>query len=339
MRKTTIRDIARLAEVSPAAVSFVINGKKGVSETTRAKIQRIIDETGFVPDNNSRRFFFKKNFTVALVQSPTVSLFDDIFYYEVARGLDHESDILNYSVIFTGLRQDAGNLALPEVIRSKDTDGLVFLQEVPVQVRDEIRDIGLPCVVADASYPDGSFTTVHTDYRLAAYTATRYLIDHGHTAIAFLGANRVPAFYMSTYLGYKKAMDEINAPVPPYWMQPEANDDASTRRCVNILLDKEPLPTALFCATDMIAITAMNHAREKGFGIPRDISFMGIDDVMTSAYVYPPLTTVRINKFEMGKAAMDLLINKINGVKIASRLIEPEGIVERKSVFTRDHAR
>lgn len=335
MGKVTVRDIAQLAGVSTAAVSFVINGKKGVSEATRQRVQQIIRETGFVPDNNSRRFYFKKNFTVALVKSQAASMFHDLFYYEVAGGLDAACEASGYSVIFTSLREEAGELLLPEVVRTRDTDGLVFLQDIPEPIRETLRAMRIPCVVVDSPDPDGSCVTVHTDYRQAARAATRYLIDRGHSAIAFLGANRTPPFYLSTRAGYLEAMDEIGADPPQHWTQATANDDAGTTEALDAVLSQKPWPTAIFCANDMIAITAMNHAREQGQVIPRDLSFIGIDDVMTSSYVYPPLTTVRIDKFEMGKAAMELLIREISGEKAVSRLIEPGIIVERQSVYNR----
>jgi LacI family sucrose operon transcriptional repressor len=332
VNKTTIRDIARLAGVSPATVSFAINGKKGVGEETRERILRIIEETGFVPDNNSRRFFFRKNFTVALVGSPSASPFSDIFYYEVAKGLDHESGARGYSVIFTELRLENGRLSFPKVVTTRDTDGLVFLQQVPAEIRSGLRELGLPYVVVDASGREEGFVSVYTDYEQIAYAATAYLIGRGHSAIAFLGANRVPAFYMSTFLGYKRAMEELRAPIPPQWMQAGANDDESAARCMDILLESEPRPTAVFSATDMIAIAAMNRAREKGVRIPEGVSFIGIDDIQLSSYVYPPLTTVRVDKFEMGKAAMDLLIRLIEGQKPESRQVAPGGVMERGSV-------
>lgn len=333
MGKITIHDIAKLAGVSSATVSFVINGKKGVGEETRERINRIIRETGFVPDNNSRRFFFKKSFTVALVGSPIASPFNDIFYYDVARGLNQESRELGYSVIFTELQSEAGKLAFARVIRTRDTDGLVFLQQVPVEVRGAVQELGLPFVVVDASGGEENITSVYTDYDHVACMATTYLTQRGHTAIAFISPDRVPSFHMSTFAGYRRAMEGVRGSIPFHWIQTGANDEAETRRCMDALLSQDPRPTAVFCATDMIAITAINHAREKGVAVPRDISFIGIDDVLLSQYVYPTLTTVRIDKFEMGMAAMDLLIRKIEGETPASRQMAPGGVVERNSVL------
>ena len=321
-----------MAGVSTATVSFVLNGKKGVSDSTREKIQQLIDETGFVPDNKSRRFYFNKNYTVTLVSSQKASVFDDIFYYEVVQGLDYRSGALGYNVIFTSIRKEDEKLILPNVIHAKDTDGLVFLHEIPVEVHGTVQRLGIPCVIVDAPTTSYDFTVVYTDYYMAAYRATRYLIDHGHKAIAFFGPSRAPVFHTKTFLGYKKAMEEIHVPIPFHWIQSEANDDESTCQALDKLLEDQPAPTAIFCATDMIAIAAMNHARKKGLHIPHDLSFIGIDDVMISKYVYPPLTTVRVDKFEMGRVAMDLLIKKINNEEATSQLVESGEIVERDSV-------
>ena len=120
--------------------------------------------------------------------------------------------------------------------------------------------------------------------------------------------------------------------IPPGYIESRANDDSGTVACMESLLQVSPRPTAVFCATDMIALCAMNYARSRGIRIPEDISFIGIDDVLISSYVYPALTSVRVDKTEMGKKAMEILLRKIGGDTPESQEIELGPVVERASV-------
>ncbi len=330
-KKLTIREIAKMANVSPTAVSFVLNGKKGVSEKTRKKVNDIIEEMDFKPSINSKRLFFKKSFNIAVATKHTSSPFDDLFYFEITKGVFEKSKEHGYNTVFMDMDYDGSGTELPHILENKDADGIIFYQDIDNIIINKVDELGIPYVVVDSHAPSKA-VCINIDYESSVYTAIRYLIENGHKDIAFIGSSYIPAFYLQTFSGYKKALEEVNIPLPPSWIQIEAMDEESSYQCMDQILKKSTPPTAVFCAGDRFAIGAMKCAKDRGYRIPEDISFMGIDDILLCRYVTPALTTIKIDKVEMGFLAMELLAQKIDGKDVKSITLTMNEVVERDSV-------
>lgn len=332
MKKVTIRDIAKIANVSPTAVSFVINNKSGVSEDTRKRVNEAIQLTNFTPSVNSRRLFFKKSFNISIVIRKTSSPFDDLFYFEIARGLLERSKIYGYNIVFTDVNIENNNVILPDIIKQNDTDGVIFLQDTDNSIIKEIDKKNIPYVVVDAHSVPDSITVVAADYELSSYTAVKYLISSGHRKIAFIGSSFIPEFHMQAFGGYKRALDGINASIPFSWIQSHAIDEITSYKCMENILKSSSLPTAVFCSTDVFAIGAIKCVKDRGLGVPVDMSFTSIDDILLSRYFEPKLTTVRIDMPAMGEIAMDQIIKKINQEPVKSITVKSDNLIIRDSV-------
>jgi len=332
MEKVTIREIARIAEVSPTAVSFVINDKPGVSEQTRKRVKEVIRMMNFTPSVNSRRLFFKKSYNISIVIRQTSSPFDNLFYFEIARGLLTRSKNYGYNIVFTDVSIENGRIMLPDIIMQNDTDGIIFLQDTETAILKEIDKENIPYVVVDAhSTPEG-ITVVAADYELSSYTAVMHLITNGHRDIAFIGSSFIPEFHMQAFGGYKRALDEINASIPSSWIQTNAVDEVTSYNCMEKIIKSGHIPTAVFCSGDIFAIGAMKCIKDRGLGVPKDVSFTSIDDILLSRYFETKLTTIRIDMPAMGEIAMDLIIKKINGEPAESMIVESDNLVIRDSV-------
>ena len=145
--------------------------------------------------------------------------------------------------------------------------------------------------------------------------------------------NRVPSFYSNTFSGYKRALEETDITVQEDWIQPDAFDEESSTKCMMRILKSENCPTAVFCASDLLAIGAMKAATEAGYRIPEDISFIGMDDIVLSRYCSPTLTTMHIDKYKMGKMAVEILDQLINGKDAALKHhISYDKLIERNTV-------
>jgi DNA-binding LacI/PurR family transcriptional regulator len=332
MEKLTIREIAKMAGVSPTTVSFVINGKAGIREETRAKVADVIARTHFRPSMNSRRLFFRKSYNITLAVRKSSSPFDNLFYFEVAKGLIEKSRAYGYNVVFTDLSVEDGRLVLPEIIKSRDTDGIIFLQSADQAILGEIASLGIPCVLVDPHVKPQGIPCVFADYRQAAFTAVQYLLERGHRAIAFIGSGNSPDLYMQCFSGYKAALDSCQAAIPTSWIQFCAEDEAAACACMEKILAQSPAPSAVFCSGDILAIGAIGCAKNRGLRVPEDLSFTAIDDILLSRYFEPKLTTVRIDKNQMGQQAMDLLAAMIDGQPADSVQVESGCIVERDTV-------
>jgi LacI family transcriptional regulator len=333
-KRLTIADIARLSGVSPTAVSFVMNGREGVSEATRVKVNSFIEATGFRPNASSRRLSCKKSFNIAILYPPSASPFTDLYYFEVARGLTEKLSQEGFNVVVTSLDNSRDGITLPRILLHRDADGVVVLQDVDPSVLSGIDGLGIPYVLVDIHVQDRIHTHVSVDSEISIHTAMNYLIAHGHERIAFLGSDWLSSYYMQCVTGYRKALDERNLPIQPAWLQKDAFDTQHTEACMDAILSCPDRPSAVCCMGDMLAIDAMDLVKRRGLSIPEDLSFISIDDIILSRYVDPPLTTIVYDKLAMGRTAAELLLSKIAGNPVDSAILESGAIVERKTVKT-----
>ena len=125
MKKLTVKEIAKMAGVSVTAVSFVLNDKPGVSAETRKKVQKIIQETGFRPNLNSKKLLLNKSFNISLMINSFSSPFEDLFYFEITRGILNRSRKYNYNIVMS--KPVMAQSELPDIVYSGDTDGMIFM--------------------------------------------------------------------------------------------------------------------------------------------------------------------------------------------------------------------
>jgi len=332
MNKITIRDIAKMAGVSPAAVSFVINDRPGVSEKTRQKVKKIIAATGFQPSVHASRLVLKRSYNIGLDMHNVGASLDDLFYVSILRGLLRQSKEYGYNIVFTEFAEAQGAVILPGIILNRDTDGIILLRSPSSAVLTALNNLDIPFVAVDAHMKDVPYTCVYVDYELSAYTSTNFLIENGHRKIAYIGHGSVPAFNLQTYKGFCRAAEKHDILIPPDWIQVPAIDDASAYNCMENILSGKHAPTAVFCSVDSFAFSAMKCARAHGYAVPDDISFTGIDDTPNSEYFTPSLTTVSIDTELMGASAMDLIVEKIAGKAVESITVPSDDLVIRESV-------
>lgn len=332
MENLTIKDIAKMAGVSTTVVSFVINNKPGVNEETRNKVKAVLERTKFKPNLNSRRLILQKSFNICIVLKKDSSPFENLFYFEIARGVLERGKEFGYNIVFADITEENGKVCLPNTIEQKDADGIIFFQDTSLTILNEIQKLGIPYVVVDAHPDKESYLCVTADYEISAYTATKFLILNGHKKISFISSSFIPNFYTKVFSGFKKAIEEKGISIPSSWIQIDAEDEASAGICMERILNSEQKPTAVFCATDVFAIGAMKCARNKGFKVPEDISFVGIDDIILSSYIEPAITTVRIDKIQMGTLAMEILYKRINNQRVESVVTRSDNLIVRDTV-------
>ena len=332
MPRLTIKEIAKMSKVSPTAVSFVLNNRKGVSEKTREKVLAVIRSVNFFPNKSSQRLSLKKSFNLCLVMNPKSSPFADFFYFDVTRGILEESRRYDYNLVLSYLRYSGGEAQIPDSVSNQDADGVIFLQDTPGSVLSGVETLGVPFVLVDAQVEEDKYITINPDSERSAYVAVEYLVKMGHRKIGFIGSSYLPRYYIQTFSGYKKVLKKYKIPLNLKWIFSDACDEESARKGMEKILKAPALPTAVFCAGDLYAVSAINYVQQKGYNVPKDISFIGMDDIVFSSHITPSLTTIGYNTLHMGKMAVDLLIRKINGESVSSYIVPSEHIIERESV-------
>jgi len=333
-KRTTIKDIANLAQVSPAAVSMAINGREGLSDATKNRILHTIKEMNYYPNAASQRLVHRKSFNIALFYPAEVSPFSNFFYNEVVHGLVEELTESRLNVVFVPLFVRNGQCKIPDIINKQDADGAIFLHDAPTSLLNKLDSLELPYMLFDWQKDPGQRTNIDLDNKHSIYMATKYLIDKGHKNIAFLGPSRYPQFFLRCFAGYQSALDEAKLPIYTGWIQDSVHDVESACAALKKLMDTQPQPTAVCCAHDECALHAIKAATILDIPVPEKLSFVGKDDISVSSYVYPELTTVSYDKNKIGKDAACLLLKMLGGETVENVVACMDGIIERKSVAT-----
>lgn len=330
MKRLTVKDIANKAGVSVTAVSFVLNNKPGVSEATRKKIQKIIDETDFKPNLTSKKLVLNKSFNICLIINPYSSPFEDLFYFEITRGILNRSRKYDYNIIIS--RPIMSNSELPDIVYSGDADGIIFMQDIAPILIEKAVACKLPFVIVDSHSRNNKITSINPDYITAAFDATNYLIENGHTDIAVVSSKIVSDFYKQTSEGFKKAMKKNSLPIRKKYTEIFAeNENSAYKAAQSLFKDTSHIPSAVLCTVDSFAIGVIRCIKEMGLSVPDDVSVIGIDDTLLSRYIEPKLTTVGIDKAGMGSLALDMLFDKIDGKEVQSISL-PMQLIVRDSV-------
>ena len=331
MKRMTIRDIAREAGVSTAAVSYVLNDKKGVGAETRKKIERVIEAHGYRPSLRSKGLALGKNYSIHAVIRREAAPACKAFYFNViAQMVEQVKGRVSVVPVFQSDDTEQDN-SLLEIVRSSSTDGVIAFQGVMPQIRAELEKHKIPLVVINPGLEATDAASVILDFEELAYRATSFLTGRGHREVGLIGMQCMPLFYDQTKRGFTRALNEAGIEPKAAWIRGEADCEAGAVRAMENIL-KAGVPTAVFCAQDNFAISAMSACMARGLRVPEDISFIAIDDVPEARYLNPPLTTIPVSPAEIAGAALSLISQKMKDGSPESIVLPSHEIAVRDSV-------
>ncbi len=325
-QSSTIRDVAKLARVSVATVSRILNGLAGYSEETKAEVTRAIEQLGFSPNALARGLVNQETRTIGMLL-PSVS---SKFASELLRGIENAAHQASHSVIVCNTNVDGKRtLEYLRVLSEKRVDGIIFTSEfVKEEYGKALQRMRVPVVLVSTSSERFRFPYVKVDDRQAAYFATRYLIGKGHRKIGMIAGTQADQIAgLPRVEGFRQAMldgrIEYSSDLVSY------GDFAyqSGIRCLEELLVRISGLTAVFAASDEMAVGALSCAYKRGIRVPDDLSIIGYDDTLDAVMAIPPLTTVHQPIAEMGEKAVHMLLDRAEG-----NAILPFHIAERDSV-------
>ena len=326
-----IEEVARVTGVSTATVSRALRGLPNVSDKTRAAVRRAADELGYVASSSASGLASGRTLALGVVV-PSVSRW---FYTQVLEGVDAELRTASYDMILFNLgghRGDRERVFHRSILR-KRTDALLALcLDFTGDERKQLATLGHPTIVVGG--PVKGLRSVGIDEKSTARTATEHLIGLGHTQIAHLGGedeeglnSNVPIGRMR---GYEQAMRSARLPVRPEWVVPGGFSLPEGRNAMNRLLGRQgPRPTAVFAASDEMAMGAILAAGDHGLRVPDDLSVIGIDD-----HDYAEsfgLTTMAQSPFEQGAAATRILLDELGGEKPRTRSVHCQATLRVRS--------
>jgi LacI family transcriptional regulator len=336
-RRTTSRDVAKLARVSRTTVSFILNNVPGVrlSEATRKRVLDAAKKLNYSPNVAGRKLVSGKSYTIGLVLCQTPEqIFTDAFLPQVILGVEQAVIQQGFHVLLKPVDpNDSGGYT--RLILENHVDGILLSgprqsdqalmqlhdQRVPILLMGQLPGTDIPFVDVDAV--DG------------AGLAVNHLIGLGHQRIGII--TNAPLSYTSAQQrrdGYLKALKNAGLPIDQALIKEGNYTSASGFEAMQSMLSLTPRPTAVFIASDVVALGAMLAVKQTGLRIPGDIAIVGFDDIPLAEYYDPPLTTIRLPAFGLGWAGGERLIRLIQGEGFDHEnvLLDSELIV-RKSSF------
>lgn len=320
---SNLRDVARLAGVSVPTASQALNGRARVSSETRRRVIEAARRLRYTPHAAARRLILGRSDSVAIAPGSNMTgIFSDLFYRAVLTGVGGVFEEAGYRMLITPpVRSASQPPQFVEMANAREIDGVLVAGVVDRRWVEDAIDNGTPVVLLDNYVPGLPVPAVVNDNARGAYTATRHLAELGHTRIGFVGAAVDYPFGRETHEGYLRALADVHLPRDPALEALIPIDAERARESTGVLLSLADPPSAVFAATDLLALGVIAGARERGLAIPAQLSVVGMDDIDLAAVTNPPLTTVRISKEEMGRRAAQMLLDLIRGTDVAPGVV------------------
>jgi DNA-binding LacI/PurR family transcriptional regulator len=342
----TQKDVAQRAGVALSSVSYVLNnGPRPVSDETRTRVLKAIEELGYRPNEHARRLIQRnwgteappRQFGILLYGGPRV-LFARPYYSTLIVSLFDEAVKQRYAVRFLHLYDDMQDPRLfNEHMHREAVAGVILMHAKPLQRSERallervIERVG-NVICLDSAWPN--LPSIGFDKIEVGRQLTDHLIELGHQRIAFVG-NRDGRFD-----GYMQSLRMHGIPFDPNLVTSErlSDRDEVTNSPEGgwiggtLLLKRPDRPTAIFADSDEVAIGVLRAAREQGLRVPEDLSIVGVDDIELASYTSPPLTTMRVPKTEMASLAVRTLIDRIDKhTEMAVNMVLPVTLMRRGS--------
>lgn len=311
-KRVTIRDVARIARVSHQTVSRFINGENHIAPLTRTRVEQAIAKLRFHPSHIARSLVSRQTKTVGLVMGDVASP----FFPDVARGAEDALAAAGYSLILSSSRRDPEReLRNVRHLLERSTDGLILgaPQCPPDQLAEMARRAAVPMVFLNREVKGPYVSAVWIDWPTATAEVVSYLAGLGHRRIALVVPSRSDARVGNREDWYRPALARTGLGPDRALIFRDAMSIEGGHAAGQRLLATEPRPTAAICHNDVMAIGLLQASAERGLRVPEDLSIVGWDDVPYASLVTPPLTTVRVPRYELGQTAARKLLDLMAG--------------------------
>jgi LacI family transcriptional regulator len=320
-RRVTMREVARLAGVSVATVSSVINGTASVSPVNTQRVVDAMASLDYRPDQLARSLKLGKSFVIGMVVPDITNL----FYPEVVQGVEAAAEAEGYSVILCNSNEDAARETRHlDTLLSRRVDGVLLAPSGPATGYDQMKDARCPLVFVDRIPELNRYSSISTDNVDAAWQATRHLLGLGHRRIAAIVGNTRLSPHRDRLEGFRRAFREEGVPVREEYLRvgPQEIESGYNAAC-QLLAMREP-PTAILSTNNRMLLGVMEALADLHLPCPGRVSVVGFDEYAWTKHHTPTLTVVTQDSFGMGRQAMELLLRGMHGGGVESIVMRAE---------------
>ena len=303
----TIKDVAREANVSVASVSRALNGHASMADGTRERILDVVARLRYVPHPSARSLITRRTHTIG-------ALLPDLhgeFFSEVIRGIDLAARARGLHLLVSGSHGDAAELAAASRAMHGRVDGmLVMSPHIEAQLGRDDLPADLPIVLLNTPTTDTQHPALNIDNFGGAHAMVRHLVARGHRRIALIAGPERNFDAAERLRGYREAMAKHVPGVEPQIWPGDFTEQAGYAAGQS-LLARHARPDAVFAANDMMAVGCLFALNEAGVRVPQDVALAGFDDIPIARFVSPPLTTVHVRIAELGRRALECLVEQL----------------------------
>lgn len=332
-RRATIREVARLADVSLGTISNYLNDNKPIAPETRERIESAIQQLGFIPNAGVRVMRGGRSHAIAFLIPDS----GNPFLAEVARGIEDVAIGAGHVVVTCNTdgdpeREEHYARALSEM---RVVGAVVMAMSAGETALRRLETSGAPVVILGGGSHGFGFPGIDVENTHGGYIAMRHLLSLGHRDIVFVGGPGAEPQIEDRYLGSLRALDELGVDRSRLRrMNATGNTTAARREVAGRVAELIPEVTAAFCANDLIALTLQSVLMHRGVTIPGDFAVIGYDDIESAELAPVPLTTIRQPQYDLGRAAAQLVLELAAGATATgkTRSFEPELIVRDSTV-------
>lgn len=309
-------DIAERAGVSLKTVSRVLNNEPHVKEEVRDRVRRAAEDVGYVPSTSARRLAGSRNYAIQLISHSSRSNYVNAIQFGAVQACQSLGYQLIVSLLAGADKMDWAELYKNAeiLVKTARPDGIILVPPLSNDGRlaEVLQQLGVPVARVDPRAIDGSTIVVRINERQAACELVEYLLQQGHTRIAFIRGKEDQNATHERFAGYQDALKAANIDLDPSLVLPGTFDFPSGLSGGEHLMRLDDAPTAIFAANDDMAAGVLMAALRNGVSVPKDLSIVGFDDADVADKTWPALTTVRQPLLEIGEAAASELIRLVS---------------------------
>lgn len=321
----TIREVARIAGVSPATVSRVMNGTAKVDDEKRQRVMEAIHQTSFQPNELARALFKQSSKLVGLI----VPNIENPFFSELAKAIEEEAYSRGYHILLCSSNNDTNKEQMNiNMLGKMKADGVILITNGD-HTEEMIANCSLPVIVVDRHVAEcGEIAFVESDHYKGGRLAAQCLVDRGCRKIVCL---RGPQTFTSGTLRFRGYQDVCRENGIEIRYIDTAYSFESGCKAARQMLKRFPDADGVVAANDMVAISAYKVFRSTGIRVPEDIQLVGFDDIRFSSLVSPEITTIRQPVQEMGRRAVEIIYKYVNGEAYDTECVFDVELIERET--------